>query len=101
MHRWVLALPLWGSQPLGSQRAPWCHCGCKAPTTASQFCMLLTHPPPPVPLPLQSADGSKTVLVEWGREGDEFDLQKQVRQGTGALLLLLRAPARRCAARAA
>ena len=26
----------------------------------------------------QSADGGKTVLVEWGREGDEFDLQSQV-----------------------
>lgn len=26
----------------------------------------------------QSQDGGKTVLVEWGREGDSFDVQKQV-----------------------
>jgi hypothetical protein len=34
-------------------------------------------PLPPWP---QSEDGSKTVLVEWGREGDEFDSQQQVRR---------------------
>lgn len=27
---------------------------------------------------MQSEDGSKAVLVEWGREGDKFDLQEQV-----------------------
>ena len=40
--------------------------------------LLSNHTPTPGPPPLQSADGSKTVLVEWGREGDGFDLQKQV-----------------------
>ena len=31
----------------------------------------------------QSEDKSKTVLVEWGREGDHFDLQEQVRATLG------------------
>ncbi|KAL4421094.1 hypothetical protein ABPG77_009621 [Micractinium sp. CCAP 211/92] len=33
----------------------------------------------------QSEDGSKTVLVEWGREGDTFDLQQQVLHRTVGL----------------
>ncbi|KAL4425487.1 hypothetical protein ABPG75_009503 [Micractinium tetrahymenae] len=35
----------------------------------------------------QSEDGSKTVLVEWGREGDKFDLQEQVLHRTVGLSL--------------
>lgn len=37
--------------------------------------------PSPGPLAPQSEDGSKTVLVEWGREGDHFDLQEQAGLG--------------------
>lgn len=41
------------------------------------------HAPAPAhpPRRMQSADGSMTVLVEWGREGDEFDLAQQVNGG--------------------
>lgn len=35
----------------------------------------------------QSPDGGTTVLVEWGREGDEFDLQRQVRSRRGFMLV--------------
>lgn len=35
----------------------------------------------------QSEDGSKTVLVEWGREGDQFNLQEQVLHRTVGLSL--------------
>lgn len=47
--------------------------GALSPATSHR---LPRYPPPSAP---QSPDGSKTVLVEWGREGDEFDLQEQAR----------------------
>lgn len=56
-------------------------CRLLAAASANKPCPLCAPPPPYS----QSDDGSRTVLVEWGREGDAFDLQEQLLHRTVGL----------------
>lgn len=68
--------PACGPTAVDARPAPAAACSSWLPPQLSVAHSLLFHPPA-----VQSEDGSKTVLVEWGREGDQFNLQEQVGAG--------------------